>query len=317
MVGFTRRALLASAAVLPQKLAFGTPRKLPRAAALEGRVVVLDIAFAGASGAGGGFAEVTLPLITELGERLRGWVDHHDHDLHDVYRSDPRFILSTKAEHGACPEMIDESVIERVGPVDTVLCHNDFDGLVSAAKWMRGGSEPYTGADFDARAVDTRIGQPGPVGERLDRALRARPRDEGLFGLVVRHLYEGVKDVGLWSVIDEAGKELIPIERETRRAASAYVKLDPNVAFVDVRQDYGRIDKTMLLLMGQERAQVSIVVDQGSVTVAAAFDSGLDFVRLLGLSGGMPTRVSIGHKHLADLLSRLGVSASDQSRVVR
>jgi hypothetical protein len=297
--------------VLPQKLAFGTPRKLPRASSLEGRVVVLDIAFAGAA-AGGGFSKVTLPLISELGDRLRGWIDHHDHDDHALYRNDPRFILATKAEHGACPEMIDESVVERIGEVDTVLCHNDFDGLVSAAKWMRRGREPYLGADDDARAVDTRLGKPGPLGERLDRALRARPRDEGLLGLVVRHLYEGLSDVGLWAIIDEAGRELIPIERETRRAATRYQKVDPNVAIVDVRDGVGRFDKTMLLLLGQERAEVSIVIDGGGVTVAAAFDSGRDFVKMLGLSGGMPTRVSVAHKSLPHLLTALGIAPSDQ-----
>ena len=61
----------------------------------------------------------------------------------------------------------------------------DFDGLVSAAKWIRGGVEPYPGADADAHAIDTRLGQPSPIAERIDRALRARPRDAGLFGVVV------------------------------------------------------------------------------------------------------------------------------------
>lgn len=306
------QCLLACVSVLPQRLAFGTPRKLPRAASLEGRVVVLDIAFAGA-GPKAGFAQVTLPLIEGLGDRLRGWIDHHDHDDHEKYATDPRFILCTKAEHGACPEMITPEVVAAIGPVDTVLCHNDFDGLVSAAKWMRGGTEPYPGADDDARAVDTRVGKPGPLGERLDRALRARPRDDGLFGIVVRHLYQGLEDAGLWRVIDDAGAELIPIEKETRRAAQNYQKLDPGVALVDVRSGFGRIDKTLLLLLGQQRARSSIVVDKGSVTVAAPFDSGLDFVKLLGLSGGMPTRVSIGHKHLGELLTALGVSPHDQA----
>jgi hypothetical protein len=181
---------------------------------------------------------------------------------------------------------------------------------------MRDGSEPYPGADDDARAVDTRVGKPGPVGERIDRALRARPRDEGVFGIVVRHLYDGVSDTGLWRVIDDAGAELVPIEKETRKAAQQYRKLDPGVALVDVRSGYGRIDKTLLLLLGQQRAPTSVVIDGGSVTVAAAFDSGFDFVKLLGLSGGMPTRVSVGHKHLGQLLTALGVSKSDQSQFV-
>ena len=253
--------------------------------------MVLDIAFAGMSNKAG-FEQVTLPLIEELGDRLRGWIDHHDHQDHKRYKNDPRFYLATKAEHGACPEMITEAVVQAIGEVDTVLCHNDFDGLVSAAKWMRGGTEPYPGADDDARAVDTRIGQPGPLGQRLDRALRARPRDEGLFGVIVRHLVDGATDPGLWRIIDEASAELIPIEKETRRAAQRFAKVDPGIAIVDVRQGVGRFDKTMLLLLGQERAKVSIVIDQSSVTVAAAFDSGLDFIALLGLSGGMPTRVN-------------------------
>lgn len=299
--------------MLPQKLAFGTPRKLPKASALEGRVVVLDIAFAG-MGEKAGFRAVTLPLIEGLGDRLRGWIDHHDHVDHRRYAADPRFYLATKAEHGACPEMITPEVVHSVGPVDTVLCHNDFDGLVSAAKWMRQGSEPYPGADDDARAIDTRIGKPSPLGERIDRALRARYRDEGLFGLVVRHLYEGVSDVGLWSIIDEAGAELVPIEKETRRVAQDFTRLDPGVVVVDIRHGVGRIDKTLLLLLGQERAPVSVVIDQGSATVAAAFDSGYDFVKLLGLSGGMPTRVSISQKQLPTLLTALRVAPSDQQR---
>ena len=37
---------------------------------------------------------------------------------------------------------------------------------------------------LDARAIDTRIGTPSPVAERIDRALRARFRDQGLFGVI-------------------------------------------------------------------------------------------------------------------------------------
>src|SRR5690606_37259480 len=162
---------------------------------------------------------VTRKLIDGLGDRLRGWIDHHDHERHEEYRSDPRFVLRTKAEHGACPEMITPELVERIGPVDTVLCHTDFDGLASAAKWIRGGIEPYPGCDDDARAIDTRLGEPSPIAERIDRALRGRPRDEGLFGLVVRHLVKGLEDESLWEPIDAAAAELVPIERETRRAA--------------------------------------------------------------------------------------------------
>jgi hypothetical protein len=292
-------------------LAFGTPRKLPKADALSGRVGVLDIAFAGVGGKSGSFETVTLPFITALGERLRIWVDHHDHDEHVRYRDNPRFVLATKAEHGACPEMIDPALVERVGPLDTIVCHTDFDGLASAAKWMRDGSEPYPGCDDDARAIDTRLGLPSAPAARMDRALRARPSDHGLCGVIVRHLAGGLGDASLWETIDKAAEELLPIERETRRAAQGYRRLPPGVAFVDVTEGFSRIDKTLLLLLGQEREPVSIVLDRNNVSIAARFDSGLNFIELLGLEGGMPTRVSLPRKRLGDVLTRLNVDPSE------
>jgi hypothetical protein len=275
-------------------------------------VAVVDLAFAGGDGAAA-FDKVTLPLIKGLGDRLRAWVDHHDHELHGEYQSDPRFVLATKAQHGACPEMITEELVQRLGPVDTVLCHTDFDGLVSAAKWMRAGVEPYAGCDDDARAVDTRIGQPSATGERFDRALRARPRDVRLYAIVVEHLFGGLKDASLWAPIDEAAAELRLIEHETRLAAHRYQVFSPGVAYVDLRQVSTKpVDKTLLLLLGQERAQVSVVVDAHNITVAAAFGSGQDFLKLFGLKGGMPTRVSVAHTRLRAVLTALGVSGSDR-----
>jgi hypothetical protein len=293
--------------MLKLTLIFGTPRKLPKADQIPGRVVVLDIAFAGAGG-DHGFEKVTMPFIEGLGTRLRGWVDHHDHEQHAAFRNDPRFFLATKAEHGACPEMIDADLVQRIGPVDTVVCHTDFDGLASAAKWLLGGQEPYPGCDQDARAVDTRLGRPGPIGERMDRALRARPHDAGLFGIVVRLLAGGLEDSSLWEPVDKAAAELLPIERETRRAAERYVRVPPGVAIADVSHGVGKIDKTLLLLLGQEREPVSVVVDRANVSVAARFDSGMNFLELFGLPGGMPTRVSLPRSRVHDVFARLGVA---------
>jgi hypothetical protein len=298
------------------ELAFGTPRKLPKPESLSGRVGVLDIAFAGVGGKNGSFDTVTLPFIVGLGTRLRIWVDHHDHDEHPRYANDPRFVLATKAQHGACPEMIDPPLVERVGKLDTIVCHVDFDGLASAAKWMRGGTEPYEGADADAHAIDTRLGTPSPVAERMDRALRARPNDNALMGVIVRHLASGLADPALWEPIDKAGEELAPIEKETRRAAQGYRRLPPSVAFVDVSEGFGRIDKTLLLLLGQEREPVSVVLDRNNVSIAARFDSGLNFVHLFELEGGMPTRVSLPRKRLGEVLTRLKVDPSDVAAAV-
>jgi len=301
-------------------LAFASPRKLPRARDLKGRVVVLDVAFA-SEAASGGFDKITLPFIDQLGSRLAGWVDHHDHVMHERYRGDPRFVLATKAQHGACPEMVTPEVVARIGPVDTIVCHTDFDGLCSAAKWLRGGTEPYAGADDDARAIDTRTGTPGPIGRRFDRALRARPRDGALFGLIVRHLTGGLADASLWAPIDQAAGELEAIEEITRRIASGYVVVDAgpdirSVAFVDATAHHGKYDKTQLLLAGQERAGVAVLVDMDTASFAAPFDSGISFLQLLGLSGGMPTLVSIPKKRLTEALQKLGVTDGDVQRLV-
>jgi hypothetical protein len=298
-------------------LSFVTPRKLPKPKELEGRVVVLDVAFASEAG-GSSYEKITLPFIVGLGPRLAAWIDHHDSTHHADFAGDPRFILTTKAEHGACPEMITPEIVERVGKVDTIACHNDFDGLASAAKWMRKGIEPYPGADADARAIDTRIGVLGPIGTRFDRALRARPRDAGLHGVIVRHLTNGLADTSLWSIIDAAASELIPVEEETRRVAKSFAIVPPGVAFVDASRRGGShpYDKTMLLLLGQERAPVSVVADVETVTVAASFESGKNFLELFGLSGGMPTRVSLGRTKLGFALSRLGVSDADAAMLI-
>jgi len=303
------------------ELAFASPRKLPRARDLKGRVVVLDVAFA-SEAASGGFEKITRPFIDQLGPRLAGWVDHHDHLMHAHFRDDPRFVLATKAEHGACPEMVTPAVVERIGPVETIVCHTDFDGLCSAAKWMRAGAEHYPGADDDARAIDTRTAHPGPIGHRIDRALRARPRDTSLFGLVVRHLAGGLADSSLWQPIDEAAAELAPIEEITRAIAARYAVVDipggalrgalpPSIrslAFVDATTHHGKYDKTLLLLLGQERASLAVVRDLDTLTLAAGYRSGVNFLELLGLSGGMPTLVSIPTSRQAEAFSRLGLT---------
>jgi hypothetical protein len=194
--------------------------------------------------------------------------------------------------------------------VDTIVCHTDFDGLASAAKWIRGGAEPYPGCDQDAWAVDTRLGRPGRAAEQMDRALRARPRDTALLGLIVRHLAQGMTDEALWEPIHRAAAELLPIEQETRRLAQRFQRLPPGVALVDISGNKGKVDKTLLLMLGQEREPVSCIVDRDTVAFAARFDSGINFLQLFGLQGGMPTRVSLPRTRLSEALTALGVDAA-------
>ena len=282
--------------------AYLTPRTLPPADKLAGRVAVLDIAFA-SEGGGSSFAKTTLPFIRGLGSRLAAWVDHHDHERHADYAGDPRFVLSTKAEHGACPEMVTPEVVHDAGPVDTVAVHLDLDGLYSGAKWVLGGVEPYAGADADARAVDTRRGEPGPIAARIDRALRARFRDENLKHRIVQYLVARTRAPLHWEEIEAAAREIDPLLDQSRRLAERYRVAD-GVAFVEISPGPA-YDKTELLLLGQERAPVAVVRDSGALTIAADFESGFDFVKLFKLGGGMPTRVTVPEARMAEVMTKL------------
>jgi hypothetical protein len=80
---------------------------------------------------------------------------------------------------------------------------------------------------------------------------------------------------------------------------------------VDVSTGFGRLDKTLLLLLGQKREPVSVVVDRDTVSIAARFDSGCNFVDLFKLQGGMPTRASVTRSRLPEVLRALGVDPSE------
>lgn len=285
------------------RLVFASPRKLPRAGSLDGRVVVLDIAFA-AEGLGKGFDRTTGKLIKQLGPRLAAWVDHHDHPLHVRFAEDERFLLCTKAEHGACPEMITPELVHRAGPVDTILCHFDLDGLYAAAKWILGGVEPYPGADDDARAVDTRIGEPSELARDIDWALRAHWLDQVLKQRIVHYLVSGMQAGVEKDAIDVAVADFHRMAQRANEMSGDYEVRD-GIAVLRVPAGVEPYDKTELLLLGQKIATVSVVVETGNATIAAAFDSGLDFVELLEIGGGMPTRVNIPEKRLAEALKRI------------
>ncbi len=288
---------------MPQ-LWFASPRVLPRAEKLQGRVVVLDIAFAATVGTSVSFDLVTKPFLDGLGSRLAAWVDHHDHERHAQFAGDPRFVLSTKAEHGACPEMVTPELVRQTGPIDCICTHVDLDGLYAAAKWILGGAEPYPGADDDARAVDTRVGTPSPIATRIDRALRAKFRDDQLKHSVISFLVDGRKPGVHDDVIREAAAEFERRDAKTAELARRFT-IRGRVAVVDTAGFAGQFDKTDLLLAGQAKAPVSIVRDSGMLTIAAPFDSGWDFVALFEIGGGMPTRVTIPETRLDDVIAKI------------
>jgi hypothetical protein len=300
---------------LPQ-LWFASPRMLPRAEKLQGRVVVLDIAFAMSVGTTVSFELTTRPFLDGLGDRLAAWVDHHDHERHADFAGDPRFVLATKAQHGACPEMVTPDLVRQTGPIDCICTHVDLDGLYAAAKWILGGREPYPGADADARAVDTRIGTPGPLATRIDRALRAKFRDDQLKRAVVQYLVGGMRPGTHEDVIADAAAEFERRDARTRSLAKQFA-IRGRVAYVDTAGAGNMFDKTDLLLAGQALAPVAIVRDSGMLSIAAGFDSGWDFVELFGLGGGMPTRVTIPDAALDQIIARINAAPSPTPRAPR
>src|SRR3954470_22401806 len=226
---------------MPQ-LYFASPRVLPRADKLHGRVVVLDVAFAATIGSTVSFDKVTRPFLEALGPRLAAWVDHHDHEKHAAFAGDPRFVLATKAQHGACPEMITPELVRQTGPIDCICTHIDLDGLYAAAKWILGGVEPYPGADDDARAVDTRVGTPGPIAVRIDRALRAKFRDDQLKRAVIQFLVGGMASGVQDDVIADAATEFDRRAQVTGELAQRFT-IRGRVAVVDTAGSQGAFDK--------------------------------------------------------------------------
>src|SRR6185503_8142365 len=70
-------------------------------------------------------------------------------------KGDSRFVLVPNRAANACPELVTPSLVAQAGPVDVVVAHADFDGLLSAVKFLRGGVAPWPEADEDARAADS------------------------------------------------------------------------------------------------------------------------------------------------------------------
>ena len=286
-------------------LIFSTPKKLPDPAELQGRVAVLDLGFC-SLGLSPSFESMTGPFLARLGDRLCAWVDHHDHPYHGRYRNDPRFVLADKETAPACAPMVTAEVVETLGPADTIVCHLDFDGIYSAARWILGGREPYPGADADAVAVDTRSGELSSTGRMIDRALRARFHDDALKIAVVRFLTTGSRAAAanFRGTILDAALVYDQLEADTIVWAAKY-EVRNGIAYVAVPSGV-KFDKTELLLRGQALAKIAIVENSGSLTLASDFHSDVNFLELFDLGGGMPTRVTVPVSRRPEILSILG-----------
>jgi hypothetical protein len=52
-----------------------------------------------------------------------------------------------------------------------------------------------------------------------------------------------------------------------------------------------------------------------TLSLAARFDSGVNFLELLGLSGGMPTLVSVPKDKIRRVLTKLAISSADAALI--
>ena len=287
-----------------------TPRSLPKAANLPGRVVVLDIAFASNAG-GSSFEKVTGKFLTELGPRLALWVDHHDSDYHTQFANDSRFVLHRKAEHGACPELITPALVAKAGQVDSIVCHSDFDGLMSAAKWLRAGHECYVGADRDAFAIDTCSAQPSQLAQVIQRSILTQSKNRDWLLRIVAFLADGAQNAEMLDEISQVGQPYRQLQQAAEALSAQFVRAAKDTVIVTVPPDWPAYDRTHLLLLGQGQARIAAVLDRDTLTFAAHYKSGINFLTLFGLSGGMPTVVSVNAKDLDRALAAIDAGLGD------
>ena len=226
---------------------------------------MLDVAFAG-----GNQTDRTLAFIDAAGSRLRLWVDHHEHALAwPRFAADPRFVLVPSRQAHACPELVTPEVVARAGEVGAVLAHHDFDGMMSAARFLLGGQEPYAGADEDARAADSpgRGHVQSARGSRVAAALSeaGAELDEAGFLAFYRQVLESVvhgeESAALSGEIDRFAREAEDAVGRARRLAEASRVEAPGVAVlrIDAQLD-GRIRRAVLSVL-EGMAAVGLVLE--------------------------------------------------------
>jgi hypothetical protein len=266
------------------------PGNLPAPPA-EGRVAMVDVAFAGADN----FEKSTLPFLQALGNRLAVWIDHHEHPVGwAMFERDPRFVLVPNRIAHACPELVTPEVVKRAGHVDVVVAHADLDGLLSAVKYLRGGQPPWPEADEDARATDSpgrghTLSERGKlISDALDWAaseMRTAQR-EALRQQIVEAL---VRSGDLPKELEQRLQQLAEKQREALLPVDGYAAEAREEAYgvlvVRVPKALPRPVKKALLSRLEERAAVGVVVEGRAVT-AATFRGEIDLALCDALTAG-------------------------------
>ena len=280
---------------------FATPFRLPSPHELGQAVVVLDIGFCATQG-NRSYESVTEPFISGLGDRLKLWIDHHTHDRHSDFLADSRFVLVPREQHPACPELVTPQRVLQAGFVDTVVCHSDFDGIASAAKFLLGGVEPYQGCDADARAIDSRIGTPSSRASRLAAALAIR-HDEPMLRMVLTSLIRSSEPDAVRRAIDESAQKFADRLERTYQAVSQGERVG-SAWLVDARKFKRNIDRTQALLLAQERAVYGVFIGRDHrVSIATSMGNKVDLTAIFSMRGGMRNRVTLPLDRLVEVLA--------------
>jgi hypothetical protein len=297
------------------------PRHLPKAPA--GRAVVVDVAFAAA----GQWKSKTEPFLQALGDRLAMFIDHHEHkEAWAHHAGDPRYLLVPNKIAHACPELVTPDAVARAGAVDVVVAHHDFDGLLSAVKFWRGGRAPWDAADEDARAVDSpgRGHQLSVVGERYARAMEeAAVVDDKKFALafndrLAQALIGGASlELGLDEEVNGLAARARAADDEAKRVVEQHGALEaPDVYVVRVKHKVDNRMRRNLLVFAEERARIGALYEPdpmgGAWLTAATFDERLDLEDVAGFEGGRSdyrfARATKGGHDLVDALSAYSVN---------
>lgn len=247
----------------PQVIVVRVPFALPPLP--DGAFVMLDVAFAG-----GDAIATTLSFIEAAGDRLRLWVDHHEHPTAWArFAADPRFVLVSSRLAHACPELVTPEVVARAGPVDAVLAHHDFDGLMSAARFLRGGDPPYEEALEDARASDSpgRGHHLSARGQRLADALSEagaafeEPEFEAFYREVTWALVDGRVDPRLDARLELLAGEAGRVRERAANLAGSRVVEAPGVCVLRLEAQLDRRMRREVLAILEADAAIGLVLE--------------------------------------------------------
>ena len=273
---------------MPKVTFVENPGRLPPAP--PGRVALVDLAFA----SGDAFGAVTEPFLAALGDRLALWIDHHEHALGwGLHRHDPRFLLVPSSVAHACPELVTPEVVRRAGKIDVVLAHADYDGLLSATKFLRAGEAPYPECDEDARAVDS-PGRGHALSERgrrlaaaLDesRASESGAVREALRQAVLAALVSGVTPPELDAKLAALDEKHVRRQTRAQALAATAVEEQPGVGVVRSDATLEGSERKAALRWCEDRWPVGVVIEPGKVT-AATFRPDVDLAEVRGLDAG-------------------------------